>query len=216
VALLVLATPNNPTGNRMAWDDLLAVLERFRDVPIVLDQAYHGFVAADSADPASLVERFPNLIVLRSFSKLYALAGARIGYALLGSRFDSFAKVFARNLGFNRLSERLALAALDSEEYYARVREDMAADRTRLCAALRAYSGVRAYDSDANFVLARFPKDAVAPLETALRDRGLIVKFFREPAFLDCARITIGTSTEMARLHEALAQILPTLVTAAA
>jgi len=216
VSLILIASPNNPTGNRITRDDLLRVLEACHDVPVVLDQAYFGFVEDEVDDWAALTALHPNLLVLRSFSKLFGLAGARIGYAVAGAEHEALLARSARNLGYNRLSESLALSALESEGYYARVRSKIVADGERVAAALRVPGRVRVYDSDANFVLARFPREIVGSLDDELRRRNLIIKFFKEPAFLDCARITIGTGEETARLLDSLSEVLSSLLAAAA
>jgi histidinol-phosphate aminotransferase len=214
--LLLLASPNNPTGNAIERGALLKVLEHYRDVPVVLDQAYFGFTNGSPDDVGRLTELFPNLLVLRTFSKLYALAGARIGYALAGPGLAAFQKFCSRNLGYNRISERLALTALESGDYYDGLRRRMARDRARLYALFRGIEGARVYDSEANFVLARFPTAAVAGIRAALRERGFVIKFFAdEPAFQDCARISLGTPEETERLIAAFQEILPrTLATA--
>lgn len=216
VSLLLIASPNNPTGNSIARSDLLRVLERFRGIPTLLDQAYFGFTADGLDECGALIAAFPDLLVLRSFSKLYALAGARIGYAMAGARHEGLVRFCARNLGFHRISEALALAALDSPDYYETVRLAMAEDRARLCQNLRALEGVRAYESDANFVLARFPEAVIATLDQELRRRGFAVKFFTEAGFRDCVRITLGTSSENAALWSNLQEVLPSLLTAVA
>ncbi len=215
-AILLLASPNNPTGNPLRFEELLEILARYRGVPVLLDQAYYGFSANGFDDWGGLTDEFPDLIVLRSFSKLYGLAGARIGYAITGPGNGEFTRFCSRNLGYNRISESLALAALDSPGYYAWVRDLMALDRAEIYSALRPMEGVRAYESEANFVLARFPREALSALDLELRRRGLIVKFFKEPGFLDCARITLGTREENALLLEALVSALPALQVARA
>lgn len=209
--LLLIASPNNPTGNVFPAADLPALLERFPDVLVILDEAYRGF-SDGQQNTAALTDRFPNLIVLRTFSKLYALAGARIGYAITAAGQDRLRRFCALNLGYHRISERLALAALESHDYYEEIRRYIAADRRRLTDLLRTFDGVRAYESEANFLLVRFPGQIVAPLRTALAERGLIVKFFDEPAFACCARITLGTREENARLNDALRKIVPALL----
>ncbi len=215
--ILILSTPNNPTGNPFPRDRLRAVLDHFRDATVVLDEAYLGFEDEGSSggdDAASLLEDHPNLMILRTFSKLYALAGARIGYALLGRGLASFQRFSSRNLGFSRLSERLAIAALDDPGYYEEIRRRIVHDRNRILGVLRGFDGVRAFDSQANFILARFPESVVAPLQSALLRRGLVAKFFTEPRFTSCARITIGTEAESSKLIEALRQLLPALLAA--
>ncbi len=208
--LLLLASPNNPTGNAIERGALLRVLELYRDIPVVLDQAYFGFTNGMPDDFGRLTDAYPNLLVLRTFSKLYALAGARIGYAIAGPGLAGLQKFCSRNLGYNRISEQLALTALDSGDYYDGLRRRMARDRARFYELFRGQEGMRVYDSEANFILVRFPSAAVAAVRAALRDRGFIVKFFAdEPAFRDCARISLGTAEENARLIEAFQDILP-------
>jgi len=210
--LLLLASPNNPTGNVIERAELRQVLELFRDLPVVLDQAYFGFTNGMPDDFARLTDEYPNLLILRTFSKLYALAGARIGYAMVGKGLAGFPKYCARNLGYNRISERLALAALESGDYYDALRDRMARDRARFYELFRGVEGTRIYESEANFVLVRFPANAVAGIRAALRERGFVVKFFSdEEAFRDCARITLGTADENARLVAAFQEVLPAM-----
>ncbi|MEO8191035.1 MAG: aminotransferase class I/II-fold pyridoxal phosphate-dependent enzyme [Acidobacteriota bacterium] len=206
--LLLISSPNNPTGNRFPASRLGEILDAFRDSVVVFDEAYFGFSDAPPEDAATLTDRYPNLLVLRTFSKLYGLAGARIGYGIAGKGLESFLKFSSRNLGYSRISERLALAALSNPGYYARVRGSVIADRRRVIAALRTFPGVRAYDSDANFILARFPPAAVADIRAELDRRGLVLKFFTEEAFRDCARITLGTPEETSVLVAAFQEVL--------
>jgi histidinol-phosphate aminotransferase len=206
--ILLISSPSNPTGNRFPAERLAEVLVAFRDAIVVYDEAYWGFTEDSAGDPATMTDDHPNLLVLRTFSKLYGLAGARIGYGIAGTGLESFLKFSARNLGYNRISERLALAAISNPGYYARIRRNMIADRRVILETLRGFAGVRAYDSDANFLLARFPPFAAARVKGGLDRRGLIVKFLTESDFVDCARITLGTSEENARLVAAFHEIL--------
>jgi histidinol-phosphate aminotransferase len=209
--VLLVASPNNPTGNLFDPDRLPELLEHFRDAMVVLDEADWGF-AERSVNTARLADEYPNVLILRTFSKLHGLAGVRIGYGIAGKGTKTFLKFSARYLGYNRVSELIALAALDGDEYYAEIRRKMAADRARLCELLRSFPGVRAYDSVANFLLARFPERVVAPLKTALERRGLVLKFLGDEAFANCARITLGTEVENAELARALGELLPGLI----
>lgn len=210
--VLLISTPNNPTGNVFPYERLPEILDHFREAVVVVDEAYWGFVDNGALDCAKLVHDFPNLLVLRTFSKLYGLAGARIGYGLTGAGLGSFLKFSARYLGYNRISERLALAALDDADYAETIRTQMAADRERITDCLRGFSPIRAYESSANFLLVRFPEPIVAPLKTALDQRGLVIKFFSEPGFVNCARITLGTDEENAMLVAAFQEVLPGLL----
>lgn len=203
-ALVLLASPNNPTGNAISRDDLLTVLDRFQDVPFVLDQAYFGLTPGEADDFAALTRRYPNLLILRTFSKLFALAGVRVGYGILGDGLPGFRRFCARNLGYNRLSEQLALAALDSPAYYADLAERMAADRRRFYRLFRALPGCEVYESEANFLLVKLPEAIIPGLKADLVGQGLVIKFFKEPAFINHARISLGTEAENARLVAAI------------
>jgi histidinol-phosphate aminotransferase len=206
-ALVLIASPNNPTGNSLGHDALLRVLEAYRDVPVILDQAYHGFVAAEPDAIGDLTQEFPRLLVLRTFSKLFALAGVRIGYALCGDGLAAFRSYSARYLGFNRLSERLAMAALDSAEYYEAVAAGIARSRQRIYEQFRSLPGCEAFESDANFVLVRMTPETAVLLERELPARGLVVKFLKEPGFEHHARISVGTEEETEQLVATIAAL---------
>jgi histidinol-phosphate aminotransferase len=210
--LVLIASPNNPTGNAIAGATLRDLLESLRDTTVILDQAYHGFDGVESGDLASLADEYPNLLILRTFSKLYGLAGARIGYGIAGRGLDRFRGFCSRNLGYNRISEKLALAALDSPEYYARIQVRIEQDRERMTRFLRRFECVRVYESQACFLLVRFPVSIVPALRSALSKRGLFVKFFTQPQFCDCVRVSLGTTEENARLLAAFEELLPDLL----
>jgi histidinol-phosphate aminotransferase len=203
--VILLTTVSNPTGATFPIEDIPRVCEACPDAIVIVDDAYWGF--GDDADPATLArltDEHPNLILLRTFSKLYALAGARIGYAVTGDDTAALAKHLARSLGHNRLSEALGIAALGSPEYYAMVRKAIVEDRDRFAAAVGRYPGVTAYRSAANFQLVRFPASTAARVRDALTGAGLVVKWLDEPDFVDCARITIGTTAE----HDYVRQVV--------
>jgi histidinol-phosphate aminotransferase len=211
--VLVISSPNNPTGSVFPLDRLRETLDAFRNAIVVLDEAYWGYVDLNGFDGPALTKEFSNLLVLRTFSKLYGLAGARVGYAVVGAGLRSFAQLSARYLGYCRLTEQLALAALDEVAYYDDLRRKVAEDRGRLYETLRGYDGIRVYDSAANFVLVRFPHALCKPLHAGLAARGLIVRFFdEEPELAGCARMTLGTQAETEWLCESLDALLPELL----
>jgi len=207
--MILIASPNNPTGNTLSREGLLRILEVYHDRPVVLDQAYFGLIPGQTDDFGALTDQFPNLLVLRTFSKLFALAGVRMGYGIIGEGLDGFQKFCARNLGYNRISERLALAALDSKEYYEDIARRMASDRDKFYKFFRSYEGCEVFESDANFILVKFPHHVIPVLKESLDARGLIVKFFSEPAFVGYARISLGTDEEDAQLLDAFRQAWP-------
>jgi histidinol-phosphate aminotransferase len=113
--LVIIASPNNPTGNTLSDNDLIDLLRLYPETRFVLDEAYHGFAGIEHDETPRLISLYPNLIVLRTFSKLYALASLRIGYAFAGSAYKKLTTYSARYLGYNTLSERIALAAMEDD-----------------------------------------------------------------------------------------------------
>jgi len=191
--LVLISSPNNPTGNRLETNQLKYVLERMSDTLVILDEAYSLFDAAYKSDPVELVNKHPNLIIIRTFSKYYALAGIRTGFAFLGDNHERFKLLNARYLGFNRLSEEIAIAALDSPEYYSSICSKMAEDRQMLYDELNKLPGFHAYKSYANFILVKIPPEIKQFLNKYLTERNMIVKFMNEDGLNRHIRITIGT-----------------------
>jgi histidinol-phosphate aminotransferase len=208
--VVLIASPNNPTGNSFPDDDLKKLTEAFRESIIVLDEAYWGFADASNEHIAGLISRYRNLVVLRTFSKYYALAGARIAFAAVGTSLSRLTKFSARYLGYNRISEILALAALDSAEYYETISRQMRKDRQSFYELFARVKGFRCFASDANFILVRIPPNATAPLQQFLQRKQIMIKFFSEPGFVDCVRITLGTGEQNRRLQSALLEFLET------
>jgi histidinol-phosphate aminotransferase len=193
--ILLIASPNNPTGNSLPQEDLRALLKQAPETLVILDEAYKGF-AEDAVDSTQLVTVSDNLLVLRTFSKLYALAGARIGYACAGKRLSRLTKFSTRYLGYNLLSEKLAMAALDSADYYDEVRRRTIAERGRYQSEFDGLQDWKAYDSDANFLLVKIPKGLKAALKQWMQNSGIAIKFFDEERLSSYVRITVGTEAQ--------------------
>jgi histidinol-phosphate aminotransferase len=203
--LVLISSPNNPTGNGLPDGDLLRVIRELQDTVLILDEAYWGFGGEGQTPVRELIEKHPRLIILRTFSKYYALAGVRIGYGFLGAGLEDLVRFGSRYLGYNRISERLALAALDSPEYYADIRRRMIEDKESMRQAFNRIPGFKIYRSDANFVLGEVPAAHREALKAHLNGLGLLIKFFKNEAFLDdSVRITMGTREQNERLIAAV------------
>ena len=198
--LVLISSPNNPTGNRLEIDQLHYVLGKIKDSVVVLDEAYSMFDSKYNTNPVELIQKYPNVIIIRTFSKYYGLAGIRTGYAFLGANHERLSLLSARYLGFNRLSEKLAIAALDSPEYYIRIRNKMSADREMLFKELNKFPGFRAYRSYANFMLVKIPGEIKDSLKKYLTEKDIIVKFMNEDGLDRHIRITLGTHLQNRRL----------------
>jgi len=202
-ALVFLAYPNNPTGVLYREDDVVAILRAAEGV-VVLDEAYHVF-AQKSFMPR--LSEFPNLVVMRTVSKL-GLAGIRLGYLAARREWvEQFNKV-RQAYNVNVLTQAAAMFVLERldvlEEQAARIR----ADRAALGARLAELPGVTVFPSQANFFLVRVP-DAGKAYE-GLRRQGVLVRSFdgAHPLLAQCLRITVGTDEENRILLNALKEAL--------
>jgi histidinol-phosphate aminotransferase len=198
--LIFISSPNNPTGNRLEIEKLNYVLEKIKESVVVLDEAYSLFDQNYSINPAELIKKYPQLIIVRTFSKYYGLAGIRTGYAFLGDNHERLALLSARYLGFNRLSEKIALAALDSPEYYIQMHKKMTADMEMFFNELSKLQGFQPYRSYANFILVRIPVEIKDSLKKYLTDKDIIIKFMNEDGLNNHIRITIGTQSQNRKL----------------
>jgi histidinol-phosphate aminotransferase len=202
--LAYVCNPNNPTGTWFPTAALRAFLERVPgNVLVVVDEAYAEYVDDPMLESAlGLLPEFPNLVVTRTFSKAYGLAGLRVGYACAEPKLlavlDRLRESF--NVGIPGLSG--AEAALGDQAHVARVRAWNSLERSWLAAQLSA-RGLRVAPSQTNFVLVDFGREA-APIETALVARGVVPRPMAGYALPTCLRITIGTRVDNARLLLAL------------
>lgn len=202
--LVYLANPNNPTGT---WFDD-AALERFlarvsRDVLVVVDEAYNEFVDASGLTTAlKFADRHPNIIVARTFSKAYALAGARVGYLVADASVVAVLERMRESFNVSSFALAGAEAALADRAHLDHVRAINASERAWLVAEL-AKRGYECLPSQTNFVLVDLGRDA-APLEKHLFERGVIVRPMVGYGLPQTLRISVGTRAENERLLAAL------------
>jgi len=168
-------------------------LRKCTDTMFIVDEAYFGFTDSSGNVLPRLTLEHPRLAVLRTFSKLYALAGVRIGYAFVGENYQKLITYTTRYLGYNVLSERLALAALRDKIYYQSLASTIGKERQRYYEFFRAMDGCRAYRSDANFILIKILNEHCEPLKKHLSEAGILIRFFTERELPDFVRITVGT-----------------------
>jgi histidinol-phosphate aminotransferase len=206
---ILLCTPNNPTGPTITRAEFAAFIDRVpRDCLVILDEAYAEFVTATEAIDGlaeRVFETHPNVVVLRTFSKAYGLAGLRIGYAIGHPRVLDAARATGVPLSVTSAAERAALASLDAEdELRARVAV-IVERRTALVDGLRA-RGWRVPDAQGNFVWlpAGAHTDAVA---AAFAAAGLIVRPFSG----DGLRISVGEHESVEKVLEVSESVVATL-----
>ena len=206
--IVLIASPNNPTGNRISKDDLWRFLDNCRGALTMIDEAYWGFGSKENDYIKPYLDEFPNLVICRTFSKYYALAGCRIGYAFAGKNLEELINFSVRYLGFNRVSEKLALIAMEDEEYYDKVAFAMQEDKEYMYEEFNKMDGFTPYRTYANFMLVDMPKSIRKDLNAFLRGRNLLIKFLNEEAFKTEVRITIGTHEQNQYLIESIKEFL--------
>lgn len=202
--LVLVCTPNNPTGTTVGAAELEAFLDRVPPhVLVVLDEAYLEFVTAEDAPDALAVHRArPNVVVLRTFSKAYGLAGLRVGYAVAHEPVAEALRKAALPFGVNSLAQVAALASLDAaDELDVRVKE-LVAERERVVAALRE-QGWEIPDQEANFVWFGVG-ERTAAFAAACDAAGLTVR----PYGTDGVRATIAEPEANDRLVEVAGRFL--------
>jgi histidinol-phosphate aminotransferase len=206
--LVYVCNPNNPTGTIVTGDELLAFLGKVpATATVVVDEAYHHFVEAPAYRSAlELVDRFPNLVVTRTFSKIYGMAGMRLGYAVASAANAEALRAHAAWSNVNAAVLAAAQASLADEGLVARQRERLNVTRRWLVAEL-ARDGRRTIPSEANFVMIDTGGD-VKPLIEALAARGIRVGR-RFAALSTWLRVTIGTPEETRAFLEAFRAVAP-------
>ena len=206
--LVYLANPNNPTGT---WFGAQAFAEFLVRVPerviVVVDEAYAEFVdAPDYASALPLIARHPNLVVTRTFSKAYALAGLRVGFAVANPNLIAVMERVRESFNVNAPGLAAAEAALADGEHLQASVSGNAAQREVLAAALRE-RGLKVSPSQTNFLLVEFG-DAAGRIEAAMIARGIVLRPMGGYGLGECLRITVGTEAENARLLETLGEVL--------
>jgi len=204
---IILANPNAPTGSALPLAAIESMVAANADVPVVVDEAYVDF-GAESA--VSLIDRYPNLLVVQTLSKSRALAGLRVGFALgdagliqgLNRVKDSF-----NSYPLDRLAQAGAEAALRDEAHFRATCQAVMRSRTWLSDALEKL-GFQVLPSCANFVFARHPGHDGAGLALALRERGVLVRHFKQAGIDQFLRISIGTDEQCRLLIDTLASLV--------
>src|SRR6185437_1853053 len=207
--LVFIANPNNPTGTWLPAGELEAFV---RELPattlVVLDAAYQEYAQAQGLpDTVHWAHRYPNLVQVRTFSKAYGLAGARVGYAISHPEVADVLNRLRPAFNVNSLAQAGALAALEDAPYMQRGVQATMHELTRVSAALRQL-GLSVGPSAANFVLVRFGARS-AEIYQALLERGVIVRPLANYGLAEHLRISIGLPAHNDRLLAALAELLP-------
>jgi histidinol-phosphate aminotransferase len=202
--MIVIVSPNSPTGTSIDGDALENILAAAGSSVVVLDEAYATY-ARRSHVP--LVKKYPNLIVLQTFSKAYGLAGLRIGYAVSAPVNITNMKKVSLPFSVNSLALMAVTAALDDKDHIDRMLSEIEEEKTYLCGELSAM-GIPVRETDANFILAHLGDRSDFVCEK-LGERGILVKNLKQRPLEGTLRITLGRREQNRALVETLKEILP-------
>lgn len=205
--MVVIANPNAITGLNLPLAEIERILQAHPDDVVLVDEAYVDFGGASAV---SLIDKYDNLLVVQTFSKSRQLAGARVGLAVASAALiaDMNTVKFSFNpYNVNRLSQKLAAAAMRDKAYFADCCAKIIADREFAARGLQKL-GFDVLPGLANFLLVRCNKIGGEEYYAELKRRGILVRWFDEPRIRDFVRITIGSHADMCRLIEETADIL--------
>ncbi len=209
--LVIVCNPNNPTSTALPLSEIAEFVESIpRHIAVILDEAYIEFsVLQDPADSVDLLAAHPNLVLLRTFSKVYGLCGLRVGYALCGSESFRTAVDQVRQPFFcNAAAQAAALEALNHGDEVTRRVERNLAERIALEQSLREL-GLATAESQANFVWFDLGEERSEPdVMRGLAERGILVRAGGALGRDGALRVTVGTQAENERFLEALSALL--------
>jgi histidinol-phosphate aminotransferase len=203
-----IANPNNPTGTFLPYDDLKAFITSLpKDMIVVLDEAYNEYLSpALRIDTTAWLSEFDNLVITRTFSKIYGMAGLRIGFALCSPVVADLMNRVRQPFNCNNLALAGAIAALEDTGFIDQSYQLNTAGMQQIVSGLDAL-GLKHLPSHANFVT--FHVADAAGVNQRLLKQGVIIRPLAGYAMHDWLRVTIGTEAENARFLEALKTALP-------
>ncbi len=205
--VIFISNPNNPTGTFFSNDKIKGFVKKVKDnILVIIDEAYIEYMGKSLIDETDIAD-FPNVLVLRTFSKVYGLAGLRVGYGIGHKDLISLMDRVREPFNVNSLSLAGALAALRDKEYVKKVVETNEVEKNYLYAAFKRLS-IEFVPSGANFILVKLKGRKAADIYGKLLNMGIIIRPMDRFGYDDMVRITIGTHRENIRLIKALGKVI--------
>lgn len=205
--MIIITNPNAPTGIAWTLEDIESVVSNNRDKAIIIDEAYGAFMGYSAV---GLTSKYDNILVVKTFSKAYALAGARCGYAVgniqLIRALDTVKNCF-NSYTVNALTEQIATIAVQDVDYYNKTIELICATRERAKDTLSSL-GFEVLPSSANFVFVTHNRVGAKDIYLKLKQVGILTRYFNKPRIDNYLRVTIGTDGDMAELYKQLRLIV--------
>jgi histidinol-phosphate aminotransferase len=207
--VIFVTSPNNPTGGIVTEKEVMELVDTGKIV--VVDEAYFEF---SNVTMANLVPAYPNLIVLRTFSKWAGLAGLRIGYGIFPVEIAKYLMKIKQPYNANATAQAGVLASLADIEYLRANVARIVMERERLFGKLKGLGWLKPYPSQGNFVLCSLSAGKAEEVWQQLRKKGIFVRYFDTPLLKDCLRISVGRPEDSDTLIEAL-RTLPVIASEA-
>jgi len=202
--IIFLCSPNNPTGNLIRLEDVEKICRSFNGI-VVVDEAYIEFSSKPSL--VGKVSSIENLVILRTFSKAWGLAGIRVGYAVAQETVIEYLNKIKLPYNLNKISSRLATEALKNKEKMLEFRKIILGEREKLANSLTDL-GFKVFPSEANFLLVNYPNASDITKKLALNYAIIIRDFSSKPLLKDCVRISVGTPEQNELLIKSLNKII--------
>ncbi|WP_076005054.1 histidinol-phosphate transaminase [Dehalogenimonas formicexedens] len=200
--LIFIAMPNNPTGTQISVDAVKKIIDT--GVPVVVDEAYYEFTGQTLAPE---LDKYPNLMILRTFSKWAGLAGLRVGYGLLPVNVAEKLDAIKDPYCVNAAAVTAARESLNDVDYLMGNVKLMISERDRLFNALSSIKYLKPYPSAANFILCKVKARIALQIQVVLERRGILVRYFNSPQMENCLRFSIGRPEDTDRLIAELQKI---------
>lgn len=204
--IVILTSPNNPTGNVLPFEELERVLANISENTLfILDEAYYGYDQNYKQEKyLALLEKYPNMMLVRTFSKYYGLAGLRIGFALAGKKAKEMINYQHRYLGFSTILEQAALAAIDSEDYYHEITQKIIGERDHFISQVRTLKNFKIFDSQTNFTLVKINEKIIDKLKEKIAQEDFTISLFLKDNMM---RVSIGLPKHNQKFFELLKNI---------
>jgi histidinol-phosphate aminotransferase len=200
--LIFLASPNPPVGQHLNRNYLEETCAKATGV-VLIDEAYVDFSEDNHLD---FVAKYENVIISRTMSKSYSLAGIRVGFGIASLGIIEQMNKVRDSYNLDRLAQTLAKSAFEQQDYFQGIWKQVCNTRIRLITCLRELDFM-VFESDANFVLASPHWIPASELYTQLKERKVLVRYFNHPRIIDYVRISVGTDQEIDKLLAAISEI---------
>jgi histidinol-phosphate aminotransferase len=197
--VIFIASPNNPTGNSTSLQDIVDLLNT--ELIVVVDEAYAEF---SDSNLIEIVTEYPNLLVLRTFSKWAGLAGLRIGYGVFPENIVNHLMKIKQPYNVNSAAQIAARASLSDIEYLQKTIEYITEERERLLKLLNTLDWLEPYKSEANFILCLVKTGNAEEITEKLKSKGIIIRYYDTPDLSNYIRISVGKPEHTDRLMEEL------------